>query len=62
MRQVQKCARFNKLDYMKNQRKGSRFPGEATLYGRLGEALKSDAYVDFRAGQLTRVNLVEVSG
>ena len=35
---------------------------QATLYGRLGEALKSDAYVDFRAGQLTRVNLVEVSG
>ena len=35
---------------------------QATLCGRLGEALKSDAYVDFRAGQLTRVNLVEVSG
>ena len=34
----------------------------ATLCGRLGEALKSDAYVDFRAGQPTRVNIVEVSG
>ena len=35
---------------------------QATLCGRLGEALKSDAYVDFRAGQPTRVNIVEVSG
>ena len=34
----------------------------ATLCGRLGEALKSDAYVDFREGQPTLVNLVEVSG
>ena len=47
---------------MKNQRKGSRFPGGATLYGRLGQALKSDAYEDFRLGQLTQVNIVEVSG
>lgn len=35
---------------------------QATLCGRLGEALKSDAYVDFREGQPTLVNLVEVSG
>ena len=35
-------------------------PGEsqglATLCGRLGEALRSDAYVGFREGQLTLVN------
>ena len=41
---------------MKNQRKGSRFPGGATLYGRLGEALRSGAYVGFREGQLTLAN------
>ena len=37
-------------------------PGWTTLYGRLGQALKSDAYADFRLGQLTQVNIVEVSG
>ena len=37
-------------------------PGWTTLYGRLGQALKSDAYEDFRLGQLTQVNIVEVSG
>ena len=36
--------------------------GWTTLYGRLGQALKSDAYEDFRLGQLTQVNIVEVSG
>lgn len=34
---------------------------QATLYGRLGEALKSDAYVDFREGQPAFVNIVVVS-
>ena len=34
----------------------------ATLCGRLGQALKSDTYGDFRLGQLTQVNIVEVSG
>ncbi|RHR11850.1 hypothetical protein DWX49_17295 [Blautia sp. AF19-34] len=37
-------------------------PGWTTLYGRLGQALKSDAYEDFHLGQLTQVNIVEVSG
>ena len=36
-------------------------PGWTTLYGRLGQALKSDAYEDFHLGQLP-VNIVEVSG
>ena len=44
------------------QREGSGVPGATTFFGRLGQALKSDAYVDFRAGQPTRVNIVEVSG
>ena len=35
-------------------------PFAATLCGRLGQALKSDAYVDFREGPLTLVNIVEV--
>ena len=34
----------------------------ATLCGRLGQALKSDTYGDFRLGQLTQVNIVVVSG
>ena len=34
----------------------------ATLCGRLGQALKSDTYGDFRLGQLTQVNIVAVSG
>ena len=29
--------------------------------GRLGEALRSDAYAGFREGQLTLVNIAEVS-
>ena len=33
---AQETSYFNKFTYMKNQRKGSRFPGGATLYGRLG--------------------------
>ena len=37
-------------------------PGLATLCGRLGQALRSDAYADFRAGQPTLVNIVAVSG
>ena len=36
--------------------------GETTLCGRLGQALKSDTYGDFRLGQLTQVNIVVVSG
>ena len=32
------------------------------LCGRLGQALKSDTYVDFPAGQPARGNIVEVSG
>ena len=34
---------------------------QTTLCGRLGEALKSDAYVDFREGQPAFVNIVVVS-
>ena len=34
----------------------------ATLCGRLGQALRSDAYVGFREGPLTLVNIAEVSG
>ena len=30
--------------------------GQGTLCGRLGQALRSDAYADFREGQLTLVN------
>ena len=37
-------------------------PFAATLCGRLGQALKSDTYGDFRLGQLTQVNIVAVSG
>ena len=44
------------------QREGSGVPGATTLFGRLGQALKSDTYVDFRAGQPTRVNIVVVGG
>ena len=36
--------------------------GGTTLCGRLGQALKSDTYRDFREGQPTLVNLVAVSG
>lgn len=36
--------------------------GQGTLCGRLGQALRSDAYADFRAGQPTRVNIVVVGG
>ena len=36
--------------------------GQGTLCGRLGQALKSDTYGDFRLGQLTQVNIVAVSG
>ena len=35
---------------------------QTTLCGRLGEALKSDAYVYFREGQPAFVNIVVVSG
>ena len=34
----------------------------STLCGRLGQALRSDAYVGFREGPLTLVNIAEVSG
>ena len=34
----------------------------ATLCGRLGQALRSDTYAGFREGQLTLVNIAEVSG
>ena len=36
--------------------------GWTTLCGRLGQALKSDTYGDFREGQPTLVNIVAVSG
>ena len=35
--------------------------GAWTLCGRLGQALRSDAYAGFREGQLTLVNIAEVS-
>ena len=44
-----------------SRKKGS-LQGQRTLCGRLGQALKSDAYEDFHLGQLTQVNIVEVSG
>ena len=34
--------------------------GAGTLCGRLGQALRSGTYVDFREGPLTLVNLVGV--
>ena len=37
-------------------------PGATTLFGRLGQALKSDTYGDFHLGQLTQANIVAVSG
>ena len=36
-------------------------PGRTTLCGRLGQALRSGAYVGFREGQPTLVNIAEVS-
>ena len=39
----------------------ARFPGGLALCGWLGQALRSDAYVGFREGQLTLVNIAEVS-
>ena len=44
------------------QREGSGVPGATTLFGRLGQALKSDTYGDFHLGQLTQANIVAVSG
>ena len=44
------------------QREGSWVPGATTLFGRLGQALKSDTYGDFHLGQLTQANIVAVSG
>ena len=38
-----------------SRKKGS-LQGQGTLCGRLGQALRSDAYADFREGQLTLVN------
>ena len=38
-----------------SRKKGS-LQGQRTLCGRLGQALKSDAYAGFREGQLTLVN------
>ena len=43
-----------------SRKKGS-LQGQRTLCGRLGQALKSDAYAGFREGQLTLVNIAEVS-
>ena len=40
---------------------GWQHEGGTTLCGRLGQALKSDTYGDFRLGQLTQVNIVVVS-
>ena len=36
------------------------FQGGLALCGRLGQALRSSTYVDFREGPLTLVNIVEV--
>ena len=44
-----------------SRKKGS-LQGQRTLCGRLGQALKSDTYGDFRLGQPTQVNIVAVSG
>ena len=41
---------------------GLQHQGAATLCGRLGQALRSDAYVGFREGPLTLVNIVVVGG
>ena len=38
-----------------SRKKGS-LQGQRTLCGRLGQALKSDAFAGFREGQLTLVN------
>ena len=38
------------------------FQGGLALCGRLGQALRSSTYVDFRLGQPTQVNIVAVSG
>ena len=43
------------------QREGSGVPGATTLFGRLGQALKSDAYGNLGSSALARV-LVVVSG
>ena len=37
-------------------------PVAGPVGGRLGQALRSDAYVGFREGPLTLVNIAEVSG
>ena len=62
-------SRFGSMLYMWDSLEDSRYPAgkqtapfAATLCGRLGQALKSDAYVDFREGPLTRVNIVVVGG
>ena len=44
------------------QREGSGVLGATTLFGRLGQALKSDAYGNLGLGQLTQANIVVVSG
>ena len=41
-------------------RAGTAGSERGTLCGRLGQALRFGTYVDFREGQLTLVNLVEV--
>ena len=57
-----KNQRLFQVYFAKKQPRAAGKPGWTTLYGRLGQALKSDAYEDFHLGQLTQVNIVEVSG
>ena len=44
-----------------NVSRGSGQQGRGTLCGRLGQALRSSIYADFREGQLTLVNIVGVN-
>ena len=53
--------RWNHILVLPTHSQYFRLQGEQTLCGRLGEALKSDAYVDLGSSALARV-LVGVSG
>ena len=44
-----------------NVSRGNGQQGRGTLCGRLGQALRSSIYADFREGQLTLVNIVGVN-
>ena len=50
-----KVYNISQISYRKSQQRESSI-GAGTLCGRLGEALRSDAYAGFREGQLTLVN------